>query len=259
MIIALLGSKGGTGKTLSALTLLSAIAEHNSTAGKGGKIRTAAVDTDKQKSLMKFAENREATGRPNYDIAFKEIDEGEDAVEVLQSLDSQSDLVIVDIPGHFSDEHLKIALTADRIIIPTNLETIEIQEMISVSNHLEELIDRGYFRGEYATLLAKVPAATGFSTKFNRAIVTRIREGGYQILSATLPQRPSIPNIVNYASYLFEQVADNPKAKSPQNAAADAKAFLQSVLEWKVLPDLEAEREADEEIKAADDTLKEKA
>lgn len=256
MIIVIFGSKGGTGKTLTALTLLSAIADLNSRSDPDKQLKTAAVDTDQQRSLTQFSMNREAVNRSNFGISFHDVskpldseddDDGlmnenlllDDAKEIVADLDTKNDVVIVDIPGHFSPEHLSLALSGDRIVIPTNLETIEIQEMMKVTNQLEEFIERGYFTGEYAALLAKVPAAGGFATKFNRVVVTNLRKGGYPILAATLSARPAIPNMVNFSKYLFEQVKDSPKATSPQNALKDSQAVLKSIIEWSILPELE--------------------
>ena len=102
MIVTFYSSKGGCGKTSSALALLSAIAEKNHTSSLAEKIRVAAVDVDPQGSLSNFARERAARGLPSHGISHYSKQAATDAADEIKELARENDLVIVDTQGAYS-------------------------------------------------------------------------------------------------------------------------------------------------------------
>lgn len=238
MIVTFYSTKGGCGKTSSALALLSAIAEKNHSSSLAEKIRVAAVDVDPQGSLSNFARERAARGLPSHGISHYSKQASTDAADEIKELARENDLLIVDTQGAYSGANVQIIGVSDVVLVPSGLEAMEAVVTSEVLNYVLSLAETGRFNGSVAMLMTRTPAAAGFLSKLNLAVLSSLRANGYPVLATAVNARPAIPNIVNTSLFLFEQAAKEPKSKSIPAAQEDARRLLSFVLDWTLLPAL---------------------
>lgn len=240
MIISFYSSKGGVGKTSSVLAFLSAVAAYNAAEqNPDEQISVLAVDSDEQGSLIKFHAERESRGLPSFGVTFTTTSNLSETAGIIENHAQNYDMVVIDFPGRYSDEYIRLALTSHVVLVPTNLELIEIQESTALYNHLQSTALAIGVASKIALLMVKIPPNANFLPVFSRYIIQTLRRQEYAILRPMLSLQQAVPNISNFGKYLFEQVIEAPNAKSPQRAVADANALFETVtLNWDTLPSL---------------------
>jgi len=243
MIITLYNTKGGCGKSSTALVLLSALAESNAKRAQAGEetLKIGAVDLDRQHSLISFGEDREARGQQGFGVTFIDLYGDDDPAKALIALEQDHDVLVVDTPGVFYEHASRVISASDAVIVPTSLDTIDAKMTAAALNFIFDLAQQEYFKGNAAALMTKMPPSATFVPKFSLAILTALRESGYPFLATAIASRPAVANIVNFSEYLFEQAERDKTSKSVASAMTDARTLLSTVLDWQVLPPMETE------------------
>lgn len=122
-IVALVGQKGGVGKTTTTMNLAAVMAKHS---------RVLVVDVDPQQSTTWWA------GRAGEDLPFDfaaDVDPG----HLLRLRQLDYDTIIIDTPGNLEDTSVLTAVldVADFVILPLNPEPLNIAPMLrTVTQHV---------------------------------------------------------------------------------------------------------------------------
>lgn len=139
-IVALVGQKGGIGKTTTTVNLAAVLAKNAN--------RVLVVDVDPQESTTWWAEN--AGERLPFDFAAS-VDASN--LANLRELEDQYDVVLVDTPGNLEAEAILAAVldVADFVVVPLAPEDLAVQPIVrTVRQHIEP---RGI---PYRILLSKI-------------------------------------------------------------------------------------------------------
>lgn len=235
MQISFFSTKGGTGKSTSAVTLLSAAAAKNARAADDDRVEVLVLDADPQASLSKFFRKRDDHGRDRYGITCQQI-HPDASTEDLARLAAGWELVIVDMPGHYSDNLLAFALQSDTIIIPSNLRLVESLETTKVVNQIMQLREEHDIPAQVAILFTRLERQWAFLPKHLKELYRVLRESGYPILDARLTDQNAIACIIDFGKFIFEQIADGDAGASAKRAEVEANTLFEAALAYRVLP-----------------------
>jgi chromosome partitioning protein len=122
-ILALLGQKGGTGKT----TVATALAVRAAQDGKS----VALIDLDPQGSAAKWAKRRT---NPNPTITARQPFELADTLAVLRK--GGADFVFIDTPGKIENAALEASKHADMVLIPVRPTPLDLDAVQEIKNLL---------------------------------------------------------------------------------------------------------------------------
>jgi chromosome partitioning protein len=191
-IIALMNNKGGTGKTTLAYNIARNFSRNNR--------NVVCVDYDQQEQLQ--------TMLP--DITRSDL-KAEDLPEL------ESDYVIVDTGPTFQMEHLDLMDVSDLIIIPLQLEMLDIQQSVKLlktikrSNHQAKariiVTHSGKHTLMYKTLM---PALLGFADEFGIEIIAEMRKSQAvaqaNLKNKTVFEISSPPEVRSEFKALFKEI-----------------------------------------------------
>jgi chromosome partitioning protein len=122
-VIAVIGQKGGTGKTTASLEL--AVAAHR--AGQ----TVAIIDLDPQTNATNWKDRREGDGP-----AVVSAQPGRIRQNIDTAREHGADLVIVDTPGKNDTAAIEAARVADLVLIPTDMQIFNLETLPSVRDLL---------------------------------------------------------------------------------------------------------------------------
>ena len=123
-VLAIIGQKGGSGKTTTALGLAVA-------AAKAGR-RVAVIDLDPQATAANWGDRREDKESPAVVSC-----QAARLMQVLEAAKAQGvQLAIIDTPGKSSDTATRAAKAADRVLLPIQPHLFDIETLESVAEIL---------------------------------------------------------------------------------------------------------------------------
>lgn len=122
--ISIIGQKGGTGKTTTALGLAVA-------AARDGKA-VAVIDLDPQASASNWKDRR---SEDNPAVVSAQSSRLRQTIEIAKT--SGADLVIIDTAGRSDDSALNAARVADVVLIPTRPAMIEVEALAAARDILQ--------------------------------------------------------------------------------------------------------------------------
>ncbi len=231
----LFNTKGGAGKTSSALTLVSALAERNMTAAKPQSI--LALDADPQGSLMAFGDLRNGRAAESYGVEFAEFDR--ETVDQLEkaAFEARFDVTLIDLPGFHDHASLKLAAMSDAILIPTHLSYIEARESMFAMVQIMNMCSQIGGQAEVALLLNRLEANLAFLSRADKEVLQSLRVKEYPILEAFLSRLNAFSSYGQFGKYPFELAREDPQAGN-RRATLEAQSLLQCVEAWSLLPSL---------------------
>lgn len=195
-VLAIIGQKGGSGKTTTALGLAVA-------AAKAGR-RVAVIDLDPQATAANWGDRREDKESPAVVSC-----QAARLMQVLEAAKAQGvQLAIIDTPGKSSDTATRAAKAADRVLLPIQPHLFDIETLESVA--------------EILVLAGKPPAAV----VVNRAPVQGKRHEdtrealvcmGYEVAPVVLFNRAAHGDATNLGQAASEY---EPKGKAAQEIAS---------------------------------------
>lgn len=170
LIIGIVSQKGGVGKS----SLARLIAREYANAGWNVKI--ADLDIAQGTSFSWQARRLQNGIAPVIPV------ERFGAVEQALKIGNQYDLVILDGPPHSSKQTLKIAESANLVILPTGLSLDDLEPGVLLAH---ELIKKGVPRRKIVFALCRVGESEGEMTEAR----SYIDEAGYTVLKGELPEK----------------------------------------------------------------------
>jgi cellulose biosynthesis protein BcsQ len=227
------GTKGGSGKTTTLISLLSGFACLNKE--NPDNVKTVlALDSDPQGTLTRFGEAREQRGGEAYGIEFGHYTDDDNLAAYLNEKRNEYDFILVDTPGARIGDRLSGVLTSDIIVTPSSLRAVEMSEAIKNANQINTLIYDHELSATHAILLVRGPQLKNMTDKLSIAIFETIYKAGYDILDARLSNQQAYANLTDYNVYTFE-LDEVSKGKSNHPALEEAKQTIQSLLTQTIL------------------------
>ncbi len=174
VVIAVVGRKGGAGKTTTAFNLAGALAE------KGYAVRL--VDLDPQSSLARLAPNE---GVLDYGaMAEKHAGRGNVAGWLAEALPDEG-YIVIDTPPHLGAIMDAAIAVADRVVLPTRLAQQDIDSLLDTLNRCPD-----------GALI--VPNAVSSRYRIHRDMVTELRRVyGPAVSSYEIPESVVVQEALN--------------------------------------------------------------
>ena len=195
-VLAIIGQKGGSGKTTTALGLAVA-------AAKAGR-RVAVIDLDPQATAANWGDRREDKESPAVVSC-----QAARLMQVLEAAKAQGvQLAIIDTPGKSSDTATRAAKAADRVLLPIQPHLFDIETLESVA---EILVLAG--KPPAAVVVNRAPVQ-GKRHEDTREALVRM---GYEVAPVVLFNRAAHGDATNLGQAASEY---EPKGKAAQEIAS---------------------------------------
>jgi len=212
-VISFMTTKGGGGKTTSALILGTVLAE------KGASV--SVIDADPNQPLVAW---RPETPMPNLRIVGGVTEAN--IIETIEEQSAESSFVIVDLEGSANLSTGYALTSSDLVLIPLQPSKLDANE---AAKTLKFVIRQGKTTGRALparVIWARVPAA--YVTRTARDIGTQFEEAGIAFLKTRLVEREAFRAIYNQGRPLSELGADVP---SLDKARLNADQFVAEAIE----------------------------
>lgn len=217
-VIAMVSSKGGAGKSTSAVILATQLAEE---LGEQGSV--AIIDADPNKPVSAWAQR---PGKPKNLVVIADISENS-IVEEIDSAAMQTTFTIVDLEGTASMMVAHAISRADLVIIPTQgsqLDSAETGKAIRLIRLQEKAFRRPI---PYAVLYTRTHQAIRPHTL--RHIQEVFRQHGIYAYETQLHEREAYRALFSYGGTLSSLPSS--KVGNRANAVANARAFARETVE----------------------------
>ena len=213
-VVSMVSSKGGAGKTTTALIIAGEIAS----AGR----EVILIDADPNQPLVAWA-NR--PGKPdNIQVV---IDESvETIVDTISEARTHANFVLVDLEGTATDR-IGFAITqSDLVLIPAQgsvLDATEAAKSVKLIRQMSRVVNREI---PYAVFFTKQSAA--IREKTLRNIETQFASAGVPVLKCPLIDRAAYRSMFSFGGTI--RTIDDKQVSGLPGARANAQAFVQDVL-----------------------------
>jgi len=212
--VAVIGQKGGSGKTSAARMLAVELADR-------GK-RVAAIDTDiRQRTFLEWSQARELNELEPV-VAVELIDiETEPDLRLAEFRDDGVEWVVIDAPGWIDRSLIEIARMADAVVVPTACSEDELRPTMRLYH---ELIEEGVRSSRVLILLNRV--GTDAEARRARAKLAEGEIPETAVLGASIPDLP-----IYRSGQDGGQAAQEVSSKGPRETASKAAAEIVSRIE----------------------------
>lgn len=213
-VISFMTTKGGGGKTTSAIILASVLAEQGAT--------VCMIDADPNQPLVDWIKTAE---HPDTLSVIGEVHE-DNIIETIEEQSAKNMFVIVDLEGS-ANLSTGYALTqSDLILIPLQPSKLDANE---AAKTLKFILRQGKNVGRLMpakVFWARVPAA--YVTRTARDIGTQFEEAGISFLETSLVDREAMRGIVNHGKTLDKLTSE--LVPSLDKARSNAASFAAEVI-----------------------------
>ena len=169
-IVAIVGAKGGTGKS----TLARALLVEATRAG----CRARLVDMDPQASAYDWARLRRSQDiEPAVDVVAAST-----VTDALRGADDL-DYLVVDGPGRASATTRELAESSDLVVLPSGCSSDDLRPAVRLAN---ELVTSKVPRGQVIAILSRVGTAGE-----ERDARVFLEQAGVPVITGSLPERPA--------------------------------------------------------------------
>lgn len=215
-VITFANPKGGSGKTTSAMLLAEQIAL------SGGRV--AILDLDPNANILGWSNTRQAEGRTiPFDVHARP--QAEDTVALIDSLDSSSDYLIVDLEGS-KDQVVTYALSrTDLCLIPMDGSPMEARQAAQAIRLIETTGSMLRTRIPYALLFTRTNAA--FQTADERDVRSEMEQNNIITLPVRIARRAPYTRIFRDSVLLSELPAIIEAEMAGKSTSAIGKAIKQ--------------------------------
>lgn len=211
-IVALASTKGGCGKSTTALILASAFT------ADGYSVHI--IDADPSGRLVRWAAN----GTPPNGLSVSAADH-KTLRKAMQAATSSADLVIVDVEGSANFSLAIAAQLSDAVIIPANLSAPDVEDAVATVALIRDSAGVKSKPTPHGLLWSRVPAA--IRSREIAALESQIAESDIFVIGRVV-ERTAYKSLFSYNTTL----ANLPKAEVPglDKANAEASALAEQVV-----------------------------
>ena len=132
MVIIIGSNKGGAGKTTTAITIATGLAKKNK--------EVCIIDADNQKSISRWASDREDTEKENL-VNITCLQKTGNIEKTIKDLKNKYDYIIIDVAGRNSRELITGMLCADILISPVQCSQLDLDTLEELEEQVERVKD----------------------------------------------------------------------------------------------------------------------
>lgn len=221
-IIAILNSKGGTGKSTTALVLGTTLARHGAT--------VTAFDCDRNQNLMAW---KDGPTRSQLEV----VAHGDEHSigRALKREAERQQFVIADLEGAASLMSASAVLAADLVVVPTRGSMMDATQARRALSMIEDQAALGAPRRCRVLFTCTKP---GFATRDERAIREKLGTSGATIMRTDLAERAAYRSMFTYR--LAPEELDPQQVNGLDKALENADALANEVVQCVTAPRLAA-------------------
>jgi chromosome partitioning protein len=211
-VIALASSKGGCGKSTTAIVLAGQYAEQG--------YRVTIIDADPRERIVRWA----AAGEVPEGITVTKADY-KTLPDAIRRNEDQSDVVLIDVEG---SANLSVSIAvghAHYVVIPANPSAADVEDAIDMVRLVHDIAERSKRPPLYAVLWTRVP--TGFRTREYLALAKQLEEAAVPVCEVSLSERSAYKSLISYSTTLDRLPAD--EVPSLDKARAESRALADSI------------------------------
>jgi chromosome partitioning protein len=227
--IVIASSKGGSGKSTSAVLLATALAEHGAT--------VTVIDADINRPLSSWAKH---PGKPETLTVLSDVNEGT-ITDTIEEAAARTAFVVVDLEGTAS---LMVGLAisrADLVIIPTQGSQLDAAETAKTMRLVR--IQEKSLRLKIPTAILFTRTSAALRPRTLLAIEAEFRKAGVRVLKTQIHERDAYKAIFSFGLPLSG--LDPGQVRNLPAAAANAKEFMVEVVNLLKADAAPAERAAE--------------
>jgi len=216
-LITIGSSKGGVGKSTTALVLGQVLAQQGS--------QTKILEYDENRPLAAWQQRARAEGYNKPLLIEGGFKDEQALVAAARKSATQDEFTIVDFPGQAQVGLLLLAQLADIVLIPmkeTFLDAEQAKKVMDTLNFQQDLSKRAI---NYKIVLS---AVENIKTKEARAIDESLEEQGIPVLRHSLPRRAAFSAIFSCSCSLYE-LGD--EVKNPGKIRSIAEDFVREIIQ----------------------------
>lgn len=213
-VIDFASSKGGAGKTTSALLVAVDLAQSGAT--------VAYIDADKNQPVVAWAKK---PGKPDKLIIISDVSE-ETIIDTIEAAAQDYDFVIVDHEGSASMMVAYAMSRADLVIVVTQGSPLDAREAVKTIRLLkgqEKAFNRAI---PFAVLITRTSATIRPHTLRN--IENQLKESGCNVFATQLIERDAFKAVFDFGGSLRDLTSK--QARNPEAAVANVRALSKNII-----------------------------
>ena len=212
-VITMASSKGGVGKTTSALLLALELASAGA--------RIALVDGDRNQPLSKWAA---LDGKPKNVDVISDTDEST-ITETIETAAAKFTFVIVDLEGSANPMIMSAVSRSDLVIVPLQASIVDAHQATRTLELIRRYAHTSRQQVRSVLLLTKAPTIVSGEA---RAVQTELEAAGFHFLPAVIHERVAYRSLFSYGGDLSSLPSKG--VGNLDTAKENARAFAQEVL-----------------------------
>src|SRR5690242_10264205 len=212
--IVIASSKGGSGKTTSAILLATALAEHGAT--------VTVIDADINRPLSDWAKHAK---KPDTLTILSDVRETT-IIDTIEAAAADSQFVVVDLEGTASLMVGFAISRADLVIIPTQGSQLDARETAKTVKLVK--IQEKSLRLKIPMAILFTRTSSAIRPRTLRAIEAEFRKAGIRVFNTQIHERDAYKAIFSFGRMLSD--LDQDQVRNVPAAAANAKEFMVEVV-----------------------------
>lgn len=215
-VITMLSSKGGVGKTTTALILATELAFEGAS--------VVIIDADPNFPLAKWAA---MDGKPENIEVVQEIDEDE-IITTIDSARKRADFVIVDLEGRATARATNALMLSNLALIPIQGSALDANEAARAFKSVRSAATARERPLPFAAVLTRAPASERLWPRDLKAVAANLAEANIPIIKTALAERGAFRAMFSMGGTLADMT--DADVGSLASAKANARAFRTDVL-----------------------------
>ena len=181
-ILTFMSGKGGAGKTISLMTIVSALS------ARGKKV--AILEADEMRPITAWRADGLEKGTWDEEILIYTIEDADDLGVALRKADEAgADFVFIDTKGGGSDLNQTIILNSQLVIVPTALDINEMKALFRTCNYLVDAIEGYEDEVSVQILLNRTPTRDSALAATNKVGLKALIDAEMPVMTSRLPRR----------------------------------------------------------------------
>ena len=228
-ILTFMSGKGGAGKTISLMTIVSALS------ARGKKV--AILEADEMRPITAWRADGLEKGTWDEEILIYTIEDADDLGVALRKADEAgADFVFIDTKGGGSDLNQTIILNSQLVIVPTALDINEMKALFRTCNYLVDAIEGFEDEVSVQILLNRTPTRDSALAATNKVGLKALVDAEMPVMTSRLPRRqvfsdlPSGGILHRYFEYCRKHPDRRVMAPEVRKAIKDAEILTDEIL-----------------------------